>query len=291
MTTETRNLDWYDDDEEEPWHPDDPRSYIVPLLEELLDGSGPEGELPPPDVAARQGVEAPYFRKVIRLGELVEPSVDPLDRLVPNAADARRLADALDLVEEEKARRRRRYELDPPATATSTSVEDLLAPLDSLSSDMMWTVLGLRDLWLTAFVIGAIEVDGSRARPGITLPALDAMSVAERLRLARTVAACRISDLIDEECFYSGCLHLLVLSFAGDRAWRSVPESVEFAVRRERGRHADDTERRRANAGVDAALNTMVEAGVVERDGDRARLTEFGVVVIDHWVSQQIERL
>jgi hypothetical protein len=34
----------------------------------------------------------------------------------------------------------------------------------------------------------------------------------------------------------------------------------------------------------------LVEANVLERDGDRARLTAFGRWVVDTWVEEQLER-
>jgi hypothetical protein len=46
-----------------------------------------------------------------------------------------------------------------------------------------------------------------------------------------------------------------------------------------------------ARADLEHGVEALVEANVLERDGDRARLTAFGRWVVDTWVEEQLEPL
>lgn len=287
MTTQRWVPSWIDPDEEEP-DPNDPRSWVVPLLEELLDRPGPVTELPSVEVAAAQGMVAPHVERVLRLAELVAPSIEVVDLMLPAPDEATRIAEVLDLVPRERERRRRFHELAPAVCLSSEEGRDEADALATLPPEMLWCRTELGRLWFAACVSGLVRVEGDRARPRVTRRELEAMHDVERLRVVRKVAVDLLGDLVAGEWF-SGLLHVLVGSFVGGRTWVSTVEAVEFAVRRERGRYADPLDRSEATATVDAALTALGEAHVVDRDGDRARLTEFGDMVLNHWIALQVD--
>ena len=242
---------WADIWDEEPLDPDDPRSFIVPLLLDLLGGGGSAGDLPPVEVAAAQGVAAPYFQRLMRLVELLGDGAEVENMFMPLQEDADRIAEDLGL-SNEKSR-----------------------------ADLM-------KLWLDALGAQMITVADGRARPAITTATLADIPVLEQLRAARRVGVSKVWEAIEAGPAYASVLYLLVGSFVADRAWLSIDGSVQFgASRGVYGYPYDDYDTREAD--LDEALDSLVGMAVVERDGDLVRLTEFGDRVLNEWIEHILE--
>lgn len=262
MTTNTADMDRYDewDDDygdvwgEEPLDPEDPRSYLVPLLWELLGGGGPAEELPPLEEVVREGIASPYFQRLLRLVELLGQGVELEGLVLPSDEDARRIGQALGL------------------TGGRAAPE-------------------LSMLWVDALLSRMITSGEGRATPLVTPTSLATMDVSEQLRVVRSVGVMRMSHVVETTPAYSALLHLLIESGRSGRAWAPIAGSLAFGVDREYGRSADDAYRAEAAADLDEALDDLVELAVVERDGERARLTAYGDVVLERWTQKQIELL
>lgn len=260
-------------------HPDDPRHETIRVLRDIGITTADVklrwwGPLPAIERAAEQGMATDYLQRLQRLPELVAPELHVDSGLVPGPADAWRIASELELRDEILA------DADPRLS------------WEALTPEMVQRSNPFCNWWLTAYVNGLVKIGDGIASPGAQPARVRGQSATLQLMFASRVAGGRLADLCETGCeHWPSIIHLVVGSLLDGRAWCSLPESVSFAVRRERGRSADEVEVERAARTLERAVDALVEAGVLERNAGRARLTDFGAWVVDDWVEKQFEGL
>lgn len=108
-------------------------------------------------------------------------------------------------------------------------------------------------------------------------------------RLSRLVMQGRelIDELLDEVA-PSGLVALLVWSLLDDGGWVDLDECVDLSAHRDVA-FLDEEADGLARDDLELALDTLVDARVVDRQRDEARLTDLGMWVVDSWVEEQWE--
>ena len=99
------------------------------------------------------------------------------------------------------------------------------------------------------------------------------------------VVHCRIDHLL-EEGTGSGVVALLVESLIVGPAGATLTEAADTGRRRDHGFDRDESAAR-ALAELEHGVALLAEAGVLEREGHRVRLTDFGRWVVVDWLERQ----
>jgi hypothetical protein len=262
--------------------PDDPRHETIGLLRDMgirttdLTDVNVRWWWPLPSIerSAEQGMSTGYLQRLQRLPELVTPELQMEDGLIPRPADAWRIASELALEEEILA------DADPRLSR------------ESLTPVIVQRSCAFHNWWLAAYCNGLVDIQDGIASPGAQPSRVREQSATRQLMFASRVARGRLVDLCETGCeYWSSVIHLVVGSLLDDRGWCSLPDSASFAVRRQRGRGADESDVQAAGESLERAVDALVEAGVVERDGALARVTDFGAWVVDDWIEEQFKEL
>ena len=100
----------------------------------------------------------------------------------------------------------------------------------------------------------------------------------------------RLDDLTTDREFGAGLIYLVVKSLWSGCGWVSLPD-VPAATPWPWFVGRADLESPRTLDEIRSAVRCLEEVGVLELDldPDRARLTSFGVWVVDSWLSQQFD--
>jgi hypothetical protein len=153
-------------------------------------------------------------------------------------------------------------------------------------------VLGLadvetfEDLWLSGVLSGLLRGSHDTPVPAMTRAEFDGLPVEGRLMRACEVGQSRIRRLRYEETG-SGAIALIVWSLLQGGGWVSLAAAAEVGAREDYW--YEDDRLTLAAAELDTCLEVLADAGVVERELDRARLTDFGMWAADLWVEDVFE--
>lgn len=258
-------------DPEDPSDPEDPRHENIALLRDMgIDRfdvlARTWGTLPDPEHAAEGGWSSGYMARLRCVAAAISPAVELEDMLFPSLGTAEEIVRSC-----------------PPGTFAGAAAQ--AAPGDPRRSLLSSAFTGL---WFDAQVAGLVETRALRAVPG---PAYfgepDEGTIRRTLRAVR-VGRFRIDDVLGHSAHGAGLVYLMVRSLWSGCSRVSVQEVVEatpwpwFVERSE-------CEMFRAADSVREAIRTMVEAGVLEVDGDSAWLTPFGAWTVDSWLCRQFD--
>jgi hypothetical protein len=259
------------DEPEDPWDdPDDPRHENVRVLRELgirsLDVLARSwGSLPDPERAAEIGWSSGYMTRLRHLAQGIGSSVE-LDGLIfPSVETAEALAACC-----------------PPGTFDREVCRPgRRTPEPGLTYEFI-------TLWYDAQAAGLVALKDRRAVPGPACSGQQGKSAMQRLLPVVRVGRARFDDLATEREFGAGLIYLAVKSLWSGCDWVSladVPERTPWPW----FLRSCDIESSRAPEEVRTSVHALAEAGVLDLDleGDRARLTAFGVWVVDSWLCEQ----
>jgi hypothetical protein len=261
------------DEPESPWEdPDDPRYENVRVLRDLgIDSfdvlARSWGSLPDPEGAAEIGWSSGYMTRLRHLARGIGSSVELEGLIFPSVAAAQGLKSCC-----------------PPGTFDGEVCRPgARGGEPALSSEFI-------SLWFDAHSAGLVALKDRRAVPGPACSAKQGKSALQRLQPVLRVGRSRFDDLATDREFGAGLIYLAAKSLWSGRDWVSLPDIP--------GRTpwpwflgSCDTEASRALDEVRTSVRALEGAGVLEYDvaRDRARLTAFGVWVVDSWLSEQFE--
>jgi hypothetical protein len=262
-----------DDEPEDPWDdPDDPRHENVQALRRIgIDSfdvlARTWGSRPDPELAAEVGWSSKYVARLRHLARAVGPSLELDGLLLPSVAVAEGLIARC-----------------PPGTfdgevsrpGRRTGEPSLTYEFDSL--------------WYDAHTARLVTLKDGRAVPGPACSGQQGESASQRLQPVVRVGRARFDDLTTDREFGAGLIYLAVTSLSSGCGWVSlqdVPARAPWPWFLGRC----EIESPEALAEIRRSVRTLEEAAVVDYDidGDRARLTSFGVWVIDSWLCEQFD--
>ncbi|MGN6578286.1 MAG: hypothetical protein ACTHKG_21635 [Nocardioides sp.] len=261
------------DEPEEPWDdPDDPRHENVRALRDLgIDNidvvARSWGRLPDPGRAADLGWASKYVIRLRQLAQGVGSFIELDGLLFPSVAVAQELISCC-----------------PPGTFDGAVCRPNARTGElSLSHEFI-------SLWFDVHTAGLVALKDRRAVPGPALSRQQRQSALQRLQPVVRVGRARFDDLATDREFGAGLIYLVVKSLWSGCDWVSLADLPErtpwpWFLR------SCDIESSRALDEVRTSVHALAEAGVLDYDldGDQARLTAFGVWVVDSWLCEQFD--
>lgn len=264
-------LDCWEEPEEDWIDDDDPRHENIRVLQ----GMGISrldvlvrtwGALPDPERASEEGWTSGYMARLRNVAQAISPSVPLEGLLLPSPEIAEELVRAC-----------------PPGTFAGAALESApRGPGRTVPHSAFVSV------WFDARIARLVDTVDGRAVPGRAYFGDADESATRRTLRAVRVARSRIDDQLQRSEHGAGLVCLLVRSLWDGPRWVSVQETVDatpwpwFVA-------GPDTTGSRCADDVREAIREMEEAGVLLVEGEKAKLTSFGVWAVDSWLRLQFD--
>ena len=239
--------------DEDRWGEEDPDDWLDPddprhLTRELLRDLGVDGPLAVP--------------------------LPPLETAAAQGLGSRHMARVVELAELARRIGARPDPLYPSPEATKRLAGELGLDGEALT-----------ELWLDAWTIDLVSPPPESATAMGGSGWLAGLPPWRQLLTSSGLVHCRIDQLL-EEGTGSGVVALLVDSLIDGPAWVPLTEAVETGRCRDHWSDGDQGAAR-ALAELEHGVALLAEAGVLESEGQRVRLTGFGRWVVVDWIERQ----